>query len=151
MRQPDCQKSPSIRGRPFNHGNPGRPRGSRNRTTRLNNILSEDERNEIIETGIRLAKEGDAQFLKFFLERLIPKEPSVTLSLPSINDHQDVLDANNRIIRAVSAGEILPSTAAALTAMVANIDRTLSDAQLEDAIARDEDEIAQTRKEVNSL
>jgi hypothetical protein len=126
------------RGKPFKKGNPGRRPGSRNRAMLMNDVLTEDETNELILTGIRLAKNGDRQMVRFFLERLIPREQPVKLTLSPIKNHQDVADANARIIAAVSAGEILPSAAAALTAMIANIGRTLSDAELEEALMRQE-------------
>ena len=101
---------------------------------RLSEQYITNETDELLEIGIGLAKNGDRQLVKFFLERLIPREQPVKLTLRPIKNHRDVALANARIITAVSAGEILPSAAAALTAMVANIDKTLSDAEFEEAI-----------------
>ena len=75
---------------------------------------------------------------KLFLERLIPREQPVKLALPQIRDHQDVVNANERVIRAVSAGEILPSAAAALTSLIANINKTLGDAEVEVDLVQEE-------------
>ena len=62
------------RGRPFAKGNGGRKLGSRNRATLLADALLEGEQEELIRKGIELAKAGDPQMLKFFLDRILPKE-----------------------------------------------------------------------------
>jgi hypothetical protein len=139
------------RGKPFEKGNPGRRPGSRNRTTLVNNILTEDETNGLVLTGIRLAKDGDRQMVKFFLERIIPREQPVKLPLPPIKTHLDVANANATIVAAVSTGEILPSAAAALTAMIANIDRTLSDAELEAALIGQESLVEDVNGRIRDL
>lgn len=137
------------RGKPFEKGNAGRRPGSRNRATLMSTILTDDDKNELIQTGIQLAKQGDRQMVRFFLERLIPREQPVKIALPQIRDHQDVANANEQIIRAVSAGEILPSAAAALTSMIANINKTLSDAEVERSLLQEEAMIDRINEGVN--
>src|SRR5215470_16664338 len=48
-----------TRGRPFERGNPGRPKGAQNRTTRLIEALLEGEAEAIGRKCIERAKEGD--------------------------------------------------------------------------------------------
>jgi hypothetical protein len=54
-----------TRGRPFAKGNPGRPRGSKNRTTAIAQALLADEETELVRKGIEVAKAGDVQMLKW--------------------------------------------------------------------------------------
>ena len=63
---PSIQKRP--RGRPFANGNGGRKLGSRNRASHLADALLEGEQEGVVRKGIELAKAGDPQMLKFFLE-----------------------------------------------------------------------------------
>jgi len=69
--------TPNGRGRPFARGNPGRRRGSKNRTTLVAEALLKDEENELLRKGIELAKAGNVPMLKLFLEPMLPKERSV--------------------------------------------------------------------------
>jgi len=69
---PPVQNRP--RGRPFAKGNGGRKPGSRNRASLLADALLEGEQDELIRKGIELAKAGDPVMLKFFLDRILPKE-----------------------------------------------------------------------------
>ena len=48
-----------TRGRPFQQGNPGRPKGAQNRTTRLIEALLEGEAEAIGRKCVERAKEGD--------------------------------------------------------------------------------------------
>ncbi len=47
---------PNTPGRPFAKGNPGRRRGSKNRTTLIAASLLEGEADEIVRKGLELAK-----------------------------------------------------------------------------------------------
>ena len=71
-----------TRGRPFAQGNPGRPRGSKNRTTAIAQALLANEETELVRKGIELAKAGDVQMLKFLLDRLLPKDRLIKIDMP---------------------------------------------------------------------
>src|SRR4051794_32677609 len=64
------------RGRPFqpgHSGNPrGRPVGSRHKATWAAEALLDDEAEELTRTAINLAKSGDTTALRLCLERLCP-------------------------------------------------------------------------------
>lgn len=47
---------PNTPGRPFANGNPGRPQGSKNRSTLLAAALLEGEAEELVRTAIAVAK-----------------------------------------------------------------------------------------------
>jgi hypothetical protein len=112
------------RGRPFAKGNPGRKRGSRNKSTLVAEALLQGEMEGLVRAAIKLAKSGDGPMLKFFLGRRIAKDRPIQLDLPEINTPEDVVQALNVIARAVSEGEITPTEGAALFSMVESLSRT---------------------------
>jgi hypothetical protein len=109
---------PASIGRPFANGNPGRPPGSKNRTTLLAAALLEGQAKELVRKGVELAKAGDRVMLKFFLERILPRERLIQLDLPEMNFADDAVEALGHIMRAVSEGRISPSEGAALAALI---------------------------------
>ena len=119
------------RGRPFAKGNGGRKVGSRNRATLLADALPEGEQEELVRKGIELAKAGDPQMLKFFLDRILPKERLVKIDLPTIEHHRDLTTAYAAIVQAVARAELAPGEGSAVAALVANIARFIDDAEVE--------------------
>jgi hypothetical protein len=119
------------RGRPFAKGNGGRKVGSRNRATLLADALPEGEQEELVRKGIELAKAGDTQMLKFFLDRILPKERLVKIDLPTIEHHRDLTTAYAAIVQAVARGEVAPGEGSAVAALLANIARFIDDAEVE--------------------
>jgi hypothetical protein len=112
-------------GRPFPEGNPGRPRGSKNRATLLAAALLEGETEELVRKGVELAKAGNVVMLKFFLERSLPRDRLIQLDLPEMNFADDAVEALGHIMRAVSEGQISPSEAAALGTLVNSYTRAI--------------------------
>jgi hypothetical protein len=49
----------STRGRPFGAGNPGRPKGSRNRASALLDAIADGDLQAIVEKVVAKAKDGD--------------------------------------------------------------------------------------------
>jgi hypothetical protein len=137
---PNTQPNSPVRGRPFEKGNGGRRPGSRNRTTLVAEVLLKGEEVELVRKAIELAKAGDTQMLKFLLDRILPKERSVRVDLPSMERADDAVDALGAIINAVGTGQIASSEAAALATLVAAYARTINVYELEsrlDKIERD--------------
>jgi hypothetical protein len=62
-----------LRGRPFQPGNPGRPIGSKNRTTQILEGLAEGEAEQILQTVLEKAKAGDDACLRMLMDRLWPR------------------------------------------------------------------------------
>src|SRR5215213_3204066 len=112
------------RGRPFEpgqSGNPcGRPRGSRNETTRLVESLLDGEAEEITRKAIELAKNGDGPVLRALLERLAParKDAPISFELPPINSVADAKAASAAVLTAVAAGEISPGEGQSVMALL---------------------------------
>ncbi len=110
----------ATRGRPFINGNPGRPPGSRNRTTVLAEALLDGEAEVLLRKALELAMDGDVPMLKFLLDRLLPRDRLIKLDLPDMESADDAVEAHGRIFRGVSEGQISPNEAAALANVVSS-------------------------------
>jgi Family of unknown function (DUF5681) len=105
-----------IRGRPFARGNPGRPRGSKNRTTRLLEELVAGEGEKLAQKAVELALAGNVRCLQFCLDRLMPRRAGRPLdfTLPAVNDAHDVVAAMAAITTAVNDGSLTAEEAGQL-------------------------------------
>ncbi len=72
------------RGRPFAPGNPGKPKGTRNRSTLAAEALLEGEAAALTRKAVDIAKGGDVAALGLCIERLVPprEDRPVRFSLP---------------------------------------------------------------------
>jgi hypothetical protein len=111
-------KAATSPGRPFAKGNPGRPTGSKNRTTLLAAALLEGKCDKLLGKAFKLAEAGNVPMLKFLLGRLLPRERLINLDLPTMEFADDAVEALGHIMRAVSEGRISPSEGAALAALI---------------------------------
>jgi hypothetical protein len=111
-------RGPAIRGRPFQQGNGGRRRGSKNRSSVVAAALLEGEAAGLVRKGIELALAGDVTMLKFFLGRTLPRERLIKVDLPHMNLADDAVEVLAAITRAISEGVISPSEGAALATVV---------------------------------
>lgn len=103
----------SIRGRPFKQGNPGRPPGSKNNTTKMLEELFEGEAEDLTRKIIELALAGNVRCLEYCVDRLLPRrrgEP-INLELPKIKGIEDIAAAMAAVAHAVSNGTITPEQA----------------------------------------
>ncbi len=145
--QPVDPARPRGRGRPFQKGNPGRKPGSLNRATILAQAITEADKRELVQIGLARAKAGDSQMLKFFLERIVPKEPSLTIDLPAIKNHSDLADAHSALMTAVSTGEIGPTAASLFAGMLKSINKFLPDVDAEFRIRAVEEQWAEVKRQ----
>ena len=136
---PSDQKRP--RGRPFAKGNGGRKLGARNRASLLADALLEGEEEELVRKGIELAKAGDPQMLKFFLDRILSKERSVKIDLPLIESRRDLTAAYAAIVKAVGAGEISPSEGNAVAGLLASIAKFIDDVEIDARLRKMEEQL----------
>src|SRR5262245_25304851 len=97
-----------IRGRPFQPGNPGRPPGSKNRTTRLLEELVAGDGEKLAQKAVELALAGNVKCLQLCLDRLMPRRTGrpVDFTLPPVNNAQDVVIALAAIATAVNDGRL---------------------------------------------
>jgi hypothetical protein len=109
-----------ARGRPFQPGNPGRPRGSKNKTTQFVEQLAEGQAEQIIQKALQLALAGDVSCLRMVLDRIWPprKAPPINVTMPPINSSQDALDAIAAICTALGHGHLTPDEITALSSVI---------------------------------
>ena len=95
---PPVKKTPWLdaRGR-FAKGNPGKPRGTKNKLTKLAASLFEDSAQEIGEAVIAAARKGDMIAARLVLERVLPPKRARTISLPGFPRIRDVSDVPKAI------------------------------------------------------
>jgi hypothetical protein len=123
------------RGRPFKPGNPGRPPGSKNKTTQIVEQLAEGKADQLIQKVLEQALAGDVSSQRMMLDRLWPprKGQPVNVVMPPINTSQDLLAAIASIWTAIGEGRLTPDEASALSIVV---DRSVQAIELHDIIKR---------------
>jgi hypothetical protein len=111
-----------TRGKPFEPGNPGRPKGARHKATIAAEALLEGEAEALTRKAVEKALEGDTTALRLCLERLVPprKDRLVTFTVPPIAGPADALRVMGEIVAAVSAGELTAVEAAGVQGVVQN-------------------------------
>ena len=103
-------KAPTTRGRPFRGGNPGRPKGARNKTTVLAERLLSADVEAVARSVIEAAKAGDMITARTILDRVLPvrKGRPVTFELPDSLEPSGLAKAFSAVLKAVSQGELTP-------------------------------------------
>jgi hypothetical protein len=112
-------------GKRFQPGNPGRPPGSRNKTTLALEALLDGEAEEIARKAIEMAKEGDATAMRLVLDRLLPprRDRPVNFALPKLETPVDAVKATAAIAEAVASGELTPMEAGEMAKLVEGFTR----------------------------
>ncbi len=103
----------ATRGRPFERGNAGRPKGSRNKTTLAMEVLLDGEAEALARRAVEMALAGDTVALRLCLDRLLPvrKDRPISLPLPKLETTADAMKAASFLVDAVATGELTPSEA----------------------------------------
>lgn len=112
--------APKTRGRPFERGNSGRPKGARHKISLLAEKLMSDDVEGVVQTVIKAAKNGDMTAARLILERVSPprKDNPVALDLPEVKTLDDAALAMSIVIEAVSSGNISPSEGSQMTSLI---------------------------------
>ena len=102
-----------MRGRPFQPGNTfgrGRPKGSRNKTTRKAQELLDKYYEPIFQKLISMAIKGDPVALRLCVERLFParRDGYVQIPLSGSQTLADVAASSAKVLQGVSRGQITP-------------------------------------------
>src|SRR3974377_742839 len=110
------QTEKKIRGRPCQRGNPGRPVGAKNKTTRLLKQLMADEAPNLIRKVIDRAKGGNAKCLALCVDRLLPRRNGrpVDFTLPAVTNTHGVVAAMAAITTGVNEGSLTAEEAGQL-------------------------------------
>lgn len=129
--------APTTRGRPFEKGNPGRPRGARHKSTVLAEKLMADDVEGVVKAVIDAARTGDMAAARIVLDRLVPvrKGRPVEIELPEVKTAADVLAAMAAVLDHVAEGEITPDEGATVAGILEVKRRTLETVDLEERIA----------------
>jgi hypothetical protein len=140
------------RGRPFQPGNPGRPRGSKNRVTQTLEQIAEEQAEQLFQTILKQALAGDVPCQKMLLERIWPprKAQPINVTLPPINSSQDVLAAIAAICKALGEGLLTPDETTALSQVVGRAIQVIEHQDLERRIAALEEARDKQDEEKNS-
>jgi len=130
-----------VYGRPFQPGNPGKPKGARHKTTLIAEKLAierlmEDDAEGVTRRVIEAAKVGDMTAARLVLERIYPvrKGRPVHLDLPEIETVADLPVALSALLSAMGHGEITPEEAAVVANVIEAKRRTLETVELEQRI-----------------
>ena len=80
-----------ARGRPFEPGNSGKPKGCRHKVTRAVEELLDGEAEKITRKAAELALKGDLTAIRICLDRIAParKDRPVTFALPAMEKASD--------------------------------------------------------------
>jgi hypothetical protein len=132
------KNAPPTRGRPFGPGNPGRPKGARNKATLAAEALLDGEVESITRKAIELAKAGDITAMRLCLDRIVPvrKDRPVAFDLPILEHATDAVRALAAIAKAVADGDLTPMEAAELSKVIDGYVRAIETAELADRLDR---------------
>jgi hypothetical protein len=135
MPRPEASLAKKSRGRPFQTGNPGRPPGSKNKTTQLLEQLAEGQAEQLVQKALELAQGGDVQCLRMVLDRLWPlrKGQPLNVDMPPIKTSEDVVAAIASLWNAIGNGRLTPDEAVAMSLVV---ERSMEVIQLQDVLKR---------------
>jgi hypothetical protein len=127
-----------TRGRPFQPGNPGRPKGARHKTTLAIEALLAGEAETLTRKAIEMAKGGDMAALRLCLERIAPprKDRTLAFALPSVDPAADIVTASGALLLAVAEGELTPSEAGELSKVLDGHRSAMTTVELEARIAK---------------
>lgn len=121
-----------TRGKPFEPGNPGKPKGARSRATLAAEALLDGEAESLTRKAVEMALDGDTVALRLCLERLVPprKERPLAIDLPTITGAQDHPGVIASIFSAVAIGDLTTGEAQALAAVLEQHRRAVETAEI---------------------
>ena len=128
----------------FSNGNPGRPKGSRHKTTLAIQALLDGEGEALTRKAIDMALAGDTTALRLCLERIAPprKDAPVRFDLPPMEGAANAAAAMGAILASVASGDLTPSEATSLAGLVEAYRKALEATELETRIKTLEDKQA---------
>lgn len=127
----------TTRGRPFQPGNPGRPRGARHKSTVLAEKLMGDDVENVVKAVIDAARSGDMTAARIILDRLMParKGRPVEIALPAVKTAADVLAGLEAVLDHVAEGGITPEEGATVASILEQKRRALELVEIEQRVA----------------
>ena len=130
----------------FTEGNSGKPKGSRNKATIAIESLLEGQAEALTQTAISKALDGDSMALRLCMDRIapLPKDKTISLTLPHMENANDASKAAESVLKAVSIGEITPIEGSRVMALIDSFRRTLELTVIEQRIQALEGDIEGT-------
>jgi hypothetical protein len=117
----------NTRGRPFQPGNSGKPKGARHAATLAAEALLDSEAEALTRKAIEAAMGGDSVALRLCLDRVVPprRERPTRFSLPQLKTAEDAAMAMSAITVAVAQGELTMGEAESMGRLVESFVRAL--------------------------
>jgi hypothetical protein len=108
-----------TRGRPFEPGNAGRPKGARNRATLAVEALLDGEAEALTRRAIEAAMNGEVGALRICLDRIAPprRDRLVNFQAPPLNSPADLPKALAGLLDAVRSGQLSPAEALTISSV----------------------------------
>lgn len=135
-------KAARTRSGKFAPGNPGKPKGARNKATQAAEMLLDGKVEALTKKAIEVALTGDPRAIKLCLERILAprRDRPVEFKLQPVKSAADHPRALAEILQAVANGEVTPMEGQGLCQMLDNHRSSLATADLAARIAALEEE-----------
>ena len=126
----DADRGPDGR---FRKGNPGKPRGSRNKATMAIQQMLEGQAEVLTRKAVELALAGDTTALRLCMERLAPvkKDAPVAFPVPKMHTADDAVQVMASVLEAVAGGILTPLEGGAVASLVEGFRKTLETQDIE--------------------
>ena len=117
----------------FAKGNPGKPKGARNKATLMAQEMLQSEADALVQRAVQLAMAGNASIMKLCMDRLVPlrRERTVEFEIGLLETAKDAVLAAGRVTQMVASGELTPSEGQALSSIIETQRRAIETAELE--------------------
>lgn len=117
----------------FANGNPGRPPGSRHKTTLAAQALLDGEGEALTRKAIEMALAGDTIALRLCIDRIAParKDAPVRFKLPPMESASSASAAMGTILAGVASGDLTPGEGSTLSELVDSYRKALETTELE--------------------
>ncbi len=128
--------------KPFQKGQGGRTKGSRNKSTLIAMKMLDEQAKGVTQKCIQMALEGNEQALKLCMERLVAprKDRPIAIDLPQVNTAVDAIRALTAVIEATGTGQITPVEAIRVGQVIGNFLSLTSVMAFDERLARLETE-----------
>jgi hypothetical protein len=127
-----------TRGKPFQPGNSGRPKGTRNKATLALEALLDGEAEALTRKAVEMALSGDTAAMRLCMDRIMPprKDRPVMFTLPKLETPGDAVKATAALAEAVAVGDITPMEAGELAKLVEGFTKAFELHEIEQRLAK---------------
>lgn len=134
---PSRKYAGNTRGRPFQPGNPGKPRGARHRATQIIEKILTEGSEDVARATLTAAQDGDITAARLVLDRVCPlrKGRPIRLNIPPIDTPVEISAALSAVIEAMCRAEITGEEAAVIAGVIKTKSDLVSVVELEARIA----------------